>query len=280
MRILVTGAAGYLGSHLIRALEGEHEVTGVDLFPTSRVGDCVADLTEEGAAAGLTEGVEVVVHTAAIHPWKPYTDNQYMDNNIKPVHHVLKAAVEKGVRRVVYTSSIAATGYNVGLAELPLRENAAARPDDLYGATKWFGEVFCQRFARHTGLETVCMRPPAFFPMPELQRGLWLLGIYANVSDVVGAHVAAVVAEMPTRYEAFWCTGPVPYAVGEAQELRENPAAVVERHWPGVPEWFAARGMQVPAIPIIYDLARAKAILGWEPTYSFDVWWKEHAHEL
>ena len=281
MRVLVTGCAGYLGSHLIPALEAVgHEVAGVDLLATSRQGDRVADLTQEGAAAQLLAGVEVVVHTAAIHPWKPYTDNEYMDNNIKPVHHVLKGALEQGVRRVVYTSSIAAMGYGPELAELPLNESAPARPDDLYGTTKWFGEILCQRVSRHSALETVCMRPPAFFPLPELQRGLWLLGVWADVSDIVAAHVAAVGAAMPSTHEAFWCTAPAPYGPDDFADLRANPAAAIERHWPGVPQWFASRGMTVPTVPVVYDLSRSRDLLGWEPAYSFDDWWKEHAHEL
>lgn len=162
VKVLVTGGAGYLGSHVIAALTAAgHDVTGADLFETPREGDVVVDLTAEGAVEDLLEGVEVVVHTAAIHPWKTYTDNQYLDNNIKPVHHVLKAALSKGVRRVVYTSSIAAIGYGPAVEELPLREDAAPRPDDLYGCTKWFGEVFCQSFSKRSDLETVCIRPPS-----------------------------------------------------------------------------------------------------------------------
>ena len=281
MRILVTGCAGYLGSHLVPALENDgHEVRGVDLLETRRAEDVVADLTEEGVAAELMAGVDVLVHTAAIHPWKQYTDNEYMDTNIKPVHHVLKGGIERGVRRVVYTSSVAAIGYHPKVSELPLEESAPARPDDLYGCTKWFGEVLCQSFSRKSDLETVCIRPPAFMPKPELERGRCLLGMWADVSDVVAAHVAAVAAPMPSKYEPFWSTNPLPYVAEDAQALRDNPRTVIERYWPGAPRWFEERGMSVGPVRVIYDLSRAKEILGWAPRYSFDVWWKEHAEEL
>ncbi len=280
MRILVTGCAGYLGTHLIAALEGAgHEVSGADVFATERTGDVVADLTAPGAAADLMAGVEVVVHTAAIHPWKQYTDNQYLDHNIKPVYHVLQGAVSRGVRRVVYTSSIAAIGYSPPVAALPLREDAPARPCELYGSTKWYGEVLCEMVSRQSELETVCLRPPAFMPKPQLERGRSLLGMWADVSDVVGAHVAAVSAPMPSRYEAFWCTNPLPYGGHDAQALRDDPAAVVERYWPGVPAWFRERGAAIGAVAVLYDLTKSRDVLGWEPAYSFDVWWREHADE-
>lgn len=281
MKLLVTGCAGWLGSNLIPALEAAgHEVLGVDVIATDRPGNAVRDLCENGALTDLMEGIDTVVHTAAIHPWKPYTDTQYLDNNIKPTFHVLKTAVAQGVRRVVYTSSIAATGYARTLDELPLVESAPARPDDLYGSTKWFGEVFCQSFSRRHDIETVCMRPPGFMPRPQLELGRLLLGMFAHVSDVVSAHVAAVSATMPSRCEAFWCTNALPYTAADAAALRSEPAAVVERYWPGVPAWFEARGHKIGPVGVLYDLSRSRDILGWTPEYTFDVWWKEHAHEL
>lgn len=281
MNILVTGCAGYLGSRLIAALECRgHQVFGVDLFATDRALDETVDLAVEGAAADLMKGIEVVVHTAAIHPWKQYTDGEYLDNNVKPVHYVLQSAAQAGVRRVVYTSSIAAIGYHPALAALPLKETEPACPGELYGTTKWFGEVFCQVVSRNTGLETVCLRPPAFMPKPEIDRGLGLLGLWADVSDVVSAHVAAVAAPMPSSHEAFWATNPLPYTAADAAELRSDPAAVVERYWPGVPDWFAHRGKAIQPISVFWDLSNSRDILGWEPSYSFDLWWKEHAHEL
>jgi UDP-glucose 4-epimerase len=281
MKVLVTGCAGWLGRNLIPALEAAgHEVRGVDVVGTERPGDVVRDLCEEGVLTDVMEGVEVVVHTAAIHPWKPYRDTQYLDNNIKPTYHVLKTAVAKGVRRVVYTSSIAAVGYGWAVEELPLVEWTPARPDDLYGATKWFGEVFCESFSRRHDLETVCLRPPGFMPRPPLELGRLLLGAFSHVIDVVAAHVAAVAAPMPTRHEAFWCTNALPYTPADAPALRTDPASVVERYWPGVPAWFEARGQRVVPVPVLYDLSRAREILGWTPQYTFDAWWEEYAHEL
>lgn len=279
VRILVTGCAGHLGSHLIPALEAAgHEVRGVDVVPTEREGDLVADLCEEGVASQLLEGIQVAIHTAAIHPWKPYSNNQYLDNNIKPTHHILKGAVERGVSRVVYTSSIAAIGYLPDPADMPLPESVRATPGELYGCTKWFGEVLCQAFSRSHGLQTVCLRPPAFMPKPELEQGLGLLGTWADVSDIVSAHVAAVSAPMPTLYEPFWTTTAMPYAASEALELRQSPATVVERYWPGAPAWFEARGLSIPPIPAIYDTSRSRDILGWEPRYTFDVWWSKRGN--
>ena len=227
--------------------------------------------------------MDVVVHCAAIHPWKKYTSDQYLDWNIKGTYNLLQGAVDAGVGRVIYTSSIAAMGYDpIPPNEPPITEGHSPNTpvENLYGVTKHVGEQFCEMFRRSHKLNYVALRPPAFMPKPELERGRSLLGMYADVSDVVGAHVAAVSAPMPSRYEAFWSTNPLPYTGADAQELRDNPAAVVERYWPGIPAWFEARGATISPVPVIYDLTRGGEILGWTPKYSFDSWWKEHAHEL
>lgn len=281
MKIIVTGCAGWLGSHLTAALsEAGHDVIGVDVIETQRAGDTVRDLCLEGALNDLLQGVETICHCAAIHPWKPYTDNQYMDNNIKPVWHGLNSAVACDVKRFVYCSSIAAIGYTYDISEMPLSEFVAPRPPDIYSATKWFGEIYCQQFARNTKLETVCIRPPAFMPKPLLEMGQGLLGNWGHVSDIVSAHVAAVSAPMPSRYEPFWAVMKMPYSMDDAEELRTNPAAVVERYYPGVPAWFAERNMGIPTVSMLYDMSRSKNILGWEPKYTFETWWEDHHNEL
>ena len=115
--VLVTGAAGHLGSHLVPMLvEQGFTVRGLDMLPLpeSVAGECdftQADLSDREAVRAAMDGVDIVVHTASIHPWKPYTDDQYLDANVKGTWSLYAVAAELGIERIVLTSSIAAFGY-------------------------------------------------------------------------------------------------------------------------------------------------------------------------
>src|SRR5438045_1059223 len=100
MRVVVTGAAGVLGSRVAVDLAAAgHAVRGVDLRPAPdsvrRAGleALLADLTDPDRCRAAVEGAEVAVHCASIHPWKDYPDALYWDLNVKATHHFLAACV-------------------------------------------------------------------------------------------------------------------------------------------------------------------------------------------
>ena len=109
-RVLITGAAGVLGREIAGLLErsGDYELRLTDVAPTdTRHEFRQADLADPAQVAGLAEGMDQVIHVAAIHPWKPYTPQQYLDCNIKGTYHVVEEAARAGAR-LLYTSSVAA----------------------------------------------------------------------------------------------------------------------------------------------------------------------------
>jgi len=162
---LVTGGAGFIGSHLAEALLNRGDsVRVVDNLTTGLIENIPpgvefvdGDLTDAAIAAKAVDRCEVVLHQAAIpsvprsisEPWPSH------DANINATFNVLLAAREAGVRRVVYAASSSAYGDSL---TLPKIETMPCNPRSPYALQKQVGEAYCQLFTRLYGLETVSIR--------------------------------------------------------------------------------------------------------------------------
>lgn len=165
---LVTGGAGFIGSHICTALiERGARVRVLDNLLTGkranlahladRVEFVEASITDEEATRRACEGVSIVFHQAAI-PSVPRSVREPRLNheaNVNGTFNVLMAARDAGVKRVVYAASSSAYGET---EELPKRETMLPAPLSPYAAAKLVGEYYCQVFTRVYGLETVALR--------------------------------------------------------------------------------------------------------------------------
>jgi len=295
--ILVTGASGHLGSHVVRKLaEMGHAVTALDMVPPPEAArTCaqrlvVGSLADPGIAAEAVRNIEAIVHCAALHPWKTYSDDQYLDANVKGTWHLYRAAAAAGVRRVVLTSSIAAAGmHGIPPSAWPVPETAEFPIVDLYGFTKHAQEDLAKCFANSAGIRTIALRPPPFMPRPELDTGFSLTACFALVEDIAGAHVAALEVFLgtrtperehaPTDFEAVNVTNSLPYTpedaamVGSDGDMRP----LVHKYWPVAADWLEARGYRKAGPLIVYDLDKARQLLKWTPKYNFEQWFAKHA---
>jgi UDP-glucose 4-epimerase len=163
--VLVTGGAGFIGSHLVDALVARGDSVRVldDLFSgapdnvnegAELVNSSVAD---EAAVRQAVEGAELVFHQAAHRAvLRSVEDPLATDTaNVHGTLTVLKAAADAGVRRVVYASSSSVYGDT---DQLPTPESAVTMPRSPYAVTKLVGEHYCRVFADLYGLETVSLR--------------------------------------------------------------------------------------------------------------------------
>lgn len=163
--ILVTGGAGFIGSHLTTELIARgHTVRVVDNLATGLVDNVPGgadfiegDLTDAGTAAAAVRGCELVLHQAAVPsvPLSVAEPRRSHDTNINATFNVLIAARDAGVRRVVYAASSSAYGDSV---VLPKVETIPPNPRSPYALQKQVGESYCQLFQRLYGLETVALR--------------------------------------------------------------------------------------------------------------------------
>jgi len=291
IRVVVTGASGHLGSHLVPKLRAAGlAVTGTDVVAPSAppVGwDFeVADLTDLDRLKEILRGAEAIVHCASIHPWKQYPDEQYLDSNIKGTWQLYQAAAESGIDKIVLTSSIAAIGYqNIPLDCWPVREEREFPISDIYSFTKHTQEHIAKGYAHGKGVRTLALRPPAFFPLPVLETGIGLTANFAVVADIASAHVAALEVLLGRReppaplqpFEAFTVTNELPYTQSDMSLLDAGlNARLVEKYWPEGYRWLAARGFEGRRVLAVFDLSKAKRVLGWGPSYNFEQWFAEN----
>ena len=169
-RVLVTGGAGFIGSHLVDRLMGEgFEVVVLDDFSSGKgenlnqhfgkANFCLVegDVRNKADVRKALKGVDVVFHLAAIVSVDFSVKNPLLVNevNVDGTLNVLRESLKAGVKRFVYASSCAVYGEPV---HLPINEEHPAKPLSPYGVSKLAAEHYCRVFHEVYGLETVCLR--------------------------------------------------------------------------------------------------------------------------
>ncbi len=166
MKILLTGASGFVGSHILDALRSRGLETVILLRPTSNQSLIAAHLpgveirtggiNDPGSLRTAMAGITHVIHCAGA--TKAYRLSEFYDVNQIGTRNVVEAANAAGVRRIVHISSLAAAGP--ATPDQPAREDDAPQPVSEYGRSKLAGEQEVRERARG---EYVILRPPAVY---------------------------------------------------------------------------------------------------------------------
>lgn len=308
-RTLVTGGAGFIGSHIVRTLlERGDETRVVDDLSTGRgeniegVKDRVefieGDIADPDTAAHAVEGVEVVFHEAALPSVPRSIDDPLATNRacVDGTATLLDAARKAGVRRLVYAASSSAYGDQPGF---PRREDMAPQPLSPYAAAKLAGEYYCRVFAECFGIETVCLRYFNVFGPRQNPKSQYAAAIPIFVSRLLAGerptifgdgeqsrdwtYVANAVHANLLAAEAEGVSGKV-INVGCGHTLSVNAVVRKIKDILGVdiePAYEPARPGDVKKSH--GDLTRAREWLGYAPVVSFDDglrstidWLREH----
>lgn len=176
-RILITGAAGRLGSHLretLKPLARSIRLTDIAPLGPARDGEEVleADLADEAAVFELMADVDAVVHFAGIVREAPFAD--ILRANIVGGHNVWEGARRAGVKRVVFASSCHAVGMY--RRDERIDADAPKRPDSFYGLSKCFTEDLARLYFDRYRVEAACLRIGSCTVEPTNERMLatWL----------------------------------------------------------------------------------------------------------
>jgi len=165
MRVLITGGAGFIGSHLVEHFQGKAEVRVLDNLRTGfrkNLYGLKAELIEGSICdrelvKSAVEGVDYVFHLAALVsvPESMEKPQECVDINVQGLLNVLEEAEEEGVNKLCFASSAAIYGDN---PTVPKVETMIPEPKSPYAITKLDGEYYCDMFDRENRLKTACLR--------------------------------------------------------------------------------------------------------------------------
>jgi nucleoside-diphosphate-sugar epimerase len=167
MKVMVTGATGFTGGHLARALKARgYEVRGLLRDPAKssaleRAGivPCVGDLTDTTAVQRAAEGCDVVYHIAAAYREAKHPDRYYHEINVEGTRRVLDAVARGHAGRVVHCSTV---GVHGDVQRIPADEDTPFAPGDVYQRSKLEGELLArERLA--AGLAGAIFRPVGIY---------------------------------------------------------------------------------------------------------------------
>ncbi|MGE5526039.1 MAG: NAD-dependent epimerase/dehydratase family protein [Rhodospirillaceae bacterium] len=172
-RVLITGAAGAIGSTLREGLAGRYALLRLaDRQPLAAPGAkeeaVTCDITDAAAVAALMPDIDCIVHLAGVPregPWEAIHPN-----NIVGTYNVFEQARLHGVRRIVYASSNHVIGYY--RADRRVGVDVPARPDSRYGVSKVFGEALGRLYADKHAMSVASLRIGSFRKRPEDARQL------------------------------------------------------------------------------------------------------------
>jgi nucleoside-diphosphate-sugar epimerase len=308
MTVLVTGASGLVGSHVVEALVGRGEPVRALVRPASR--DAVMRLGAEAVAGDVTDaaawdaaarGVRAIVHAAAIVQQRASWD-QYVAANVDATRLAVAAARATGAR-LVHISSVAVYG---GTAAYPVTRQCRGEdypfqpiPDrDFYGRTKRMAEAVVSQAAERREIDAVALRPTVIYGerdrlfTPRVIRVLRLplvprIGPGTNrlacvyVGNVAAAALAAV-ASRERGFRAYNVTSDRPPALSQREFFAAFAAALGRPYRPlpipvalaaSVAGLLTARRLGRAAVSFLsgdnpYDDARIRVELGWRPATS------------
>lgn len=189
MKVIVTGALGFVGINVLRdlALVG-HEVVGVDVLPRDRLaaaflepargaGTIIADIAVDDFSKQLPDNwADVLVHAAAVTPLGEFEHEQAAlaaNVNVAGTARIMAWAVRAGIRRVVHVSTGSVYGPVDG--DAPVMEDSPLRPEGVYGITKSAGDQLARRLASLSGTSLRVVRlSHVYGPMerPSAVRGI------------------------------------------------------------------------------------------------------------
>lgn len=301
MRIIVTGGAGFIGSHIVdQLLNDGHDVTVIDdesatsneqFYWNKEAENHKLDITEYEKIRPLFDGVGAVFHLAAEARIQPAIHNPLYAAkvNFLGTCTVLQCAREAGVDRVIYSST--SSGY--GLKNIPpLKEDMPKDCLNPYSVTKCAGEDLCQMYYTLYGLKTITLRYFNVYGERQPIRGEYapVVGLflrqYSNdeemtivgdgsqrrdftyIKDVVGANIAALQATNEEAYGQIFNVGTgTNYSINDLTEM------------------IGGKVKNLPPRPgeahiSLADTTKIFNLLGWEALYSLEDWVKQRVEKI
>jgi dihydroflavonol-4-reductase len=303
--VLVTGATGFTGGHLARALVARGHAVRALVRDPARARDLAAagvtlvpgDLARRESLAAAVDGVEIVYNIAALYRQAGLPDQTYRTVNAEAVGWLVEAAADAGVRRLVHCSTV---GVHGDIEHPPAGEDAPLRPGDIYQVTKVEGEAIARDAAGRRAIELVIVRPSGIYGPGDRRLLKLFRGVARRRFVVLGdGKIFYHLTHIDDLVEGFHLAGTVPGAAGrtyilaggEVRTLNEVVQTIAEEagvapirvHLPVWPFWVAGAACEAVCAPLgvepplyrrrvdfftksrAFDISRARAELGFAP---------------
>jgi dihydroflavonol-4-reductase len=305
LRVLVTGATGFTGGHLARALAGRGYYVRALVRDTERAAalrdagiDLLSgDIRDESSLRRACRDVEVVYHIAAVYRAAGLSKDEYRAVNAGAVRTLVRAAASGRVRRVVHCSTV---GVHGDVEHPPANEDAPLKPGDIYQRTKLEGERLARDTGSQAGVDVVIARPTGIYGPGDRRLLKLFRGVARRRFVVLGSgRIYYHLTYIDDLVEGFRLCGEVPDAAGrtyilaggEVTTLNElvgliaRQAGVTPRrlHLPVWPFWVAGAACEALCAPFgvepplyrrrvdfftksrAFDISRARTELGYAP---------------
>ena len=287
MKIIVTGGAGFIGSHIVDALlKAEYEVHIVDNLSTGKKENINqkaifhnVDIRDYDKLLPIFKNVKYVFHEAAFPQVQYSIENPVETNEINVVGtlNVLEASRLNKVERIIFASSSAVYG---GQDILPITENMEVNPLSPYGSQKYMGEVYMKLYSQIYDLETVSLRYfnvygprqsasgayasviPKFIEFREKNEPLLVTGDgeqtrdFINVRDVVAANILAMKGDEVGKGEVINIGSGRQYSINHIAKLFDGEVSYI-------PPRIEPRKTEA-------SITKAKELLNWEPKVTLE----------
>ena len=304
MRAIVTGGAGFIGSNLVdQLIEDGHDVYVFDDLSSGKKENVnesawferpvdISNWDHNSYNPGdiiKAEGIDTIFHLAARARVQPSIENpiQFNNVNVNGTLNLLKAAVDYGIKRFVFSSSSSVYG---NVETLPTFEGHPTNPLSPYGAQKLIGEIYCKVFHEVYDLKTVCLRYFNVYGERQTTEGAYCLVMgkfiqqrlngyvmtingdgeqrrdFTYVGDVVNANILAATSEKVGHGECI--------NIGNGDNRSVNQIADM------------VGGNRVNVDPVLEpketlaDNRLALGLLGWKPTENIEKWIESYKKEI
>jgi dihydroflavonol-4-reductase len=308
VRVLVTGATGFTGGHLVRFLRGQGDRVRALVRDTSRaalppgVEAVTGDLTDRDSLARAVDGMDAVYNIAALYRQAGLAGETYRAVNAVGVQTLIEVAAAAKVGRLVHCSTV---GVHGDVEHPPANEDAPLRPGDVYQETKLEGEQLAREAGARGGIEVTIVRPTGIYGpgdrrLLKLFRGVArgrfpMLGkgeIYYHLTyiDDLVAGFRLCATHPAAAGRTYILAGGEVTTLNELVQRVANAAGVAPPrwHWPVWPVWMAGAACEALCAPLgiepplyrrrvdfytksrAFDISRARAEVGYAPAVSLN----------
>ena len=263
VKILLTGSSGRVGRAIFGALASRHDVVGIDRSPFATTRH-VADFTDARILSKALQGVDAVIHAAALHAPHVglFSDSEFQRINVEGTRTLAMLARDSGVGRLVFTSTTALYGHAIVPGRCTwVDENTPPLPKTVYHRSKLAAEQWLEE-AAGPDLQVRVIRMSRCFPETPDRMLLYRLHRGVDVRDVADAHVAALGNGGPA-FQRYLASGWTPFQREDCDALVSRPRDVLALR---CPQWLAEydrRGWSLPVVDRIHDPRAASVGLQW-----------------